>query len=104
MQGYNYYRLQQVDFDEKFSLSNLVKVDWASFNINVFPNPTADIFEIRTDFGWERALLRNTLGQVVKTFYSAEKTTLDGLPHGVYSLEIFEANNEVPVVVRLIKQ
>jgi parallel beta-helix repeat protein len=104
MQGYNYYRLQQVDFDEKFSLSNIVKVDWTSFNINVFPNPAADIFEIRPDFGWERALLRNALGQVVKTFYSAEKTTLDGLPYGVYSLEIFEANNEIPVVVRLIKQ
>jgi len=102
--GKNYYRLRQVDFDEKSALSNIVALDWKSFEINVFPNPATGIFEIKSDFVWERALLRNALGQVVQTFSYAENTTLDGLPDGVYSLEIFEVNNGVPVVLPLIKQ
>ena len=102
--GKNYYRLRQVDFDEKSALSNIVEIDWKSFEFNVFPNPATDIFEIKSDFGWERALLRNALGQVVQTFSYAEKATVDGLPYGVYSLEIFEANKGIPVVLPLIKQ
>jgi len=102
--GKNYYRLRQVDFDEKSAISNIVSVDWKSFETSVFPNPATGVFEIKSDFDWERALLRNALGQVVRTFSFAEKTTLDGLPFGIYSLEIFEANSGVPVVLPLIKQ
>lgn len=104
IQGKNYYRLKQVDFDETASMSNIIGVDWGSYNTKIFPNPATDVFEINSNFDWEQVHLRNALGQVVKIFFHPEKTTLYGLPHGVYSVEIFDANNEVPVVLRLLKQ
>lgn len=101
--GRNYYRLRQVDLDEQFAFSNMVRADWKSGEISVFPNPATDNFVINAGVGWERAHLRNALGQVVKTFRATDPTTLAGQPVGVYSLEIFEPGAEVPVVVRVVK-
>lgn len=39
--GVNYYRIRQVDFDGKFSYSNIISLNRdASFSLHVFPNPT----------------------------------------------------------------
>ncbi len=38
-EGHNYYRLRQVDYDEKFTISSLVRVDFAYWEISIYPNP-----------------------------------------------------------------
>lgn len=46
VQGANYYRLKQTDYDGKISYSSLIRVDFASeiFSLNVFPNPAEKEF------------------------------------------------------------
>jgi len=73
-------------------------------DIKVFPNPAADFFEIKGDSKWERALLRNILGQVVREYSSAEKTSLAGLESGTYWLEIFVASDVPSKLLQVIKQ
>lgn len=102
--GKNYYRLRQVDFDGSASFGNVAAVDWKTEEVRVFPNPSAGAFEINATFIWERAMLYNAQGQLARTYAYPEKTTLDGLPNGVYSLEVFEGKNGAPVVVSLIKK
>lgn len=46
LQGKNYYRLDQVDFDGRYQYSNVVCVTIADANIRVYPNPTDGILNI----------------------------------------------------------
>lgn len=105
LNGNNYYRLKQIDLDGRSELSNVAMVKWeAGTTIGVFPNPAVNHFEIRISTGfWEKAVLRNTLGQTVRTFSTAQETTLDGLENGVYQLEVFETENAQPQVFSLMK-
>ena len=73
-------------------------------DIRVFPNPVFDDFEIKSDVKWENALLRNTLGQVVRQFSASEKTRLSGLEQGVYFLEIFRSSKESLRILRIVKK
>jgi parallel beta-helix repeat protein len=104
LSGQNYYRLRQVDSDEKITLSNIVPVGWESYDLIVYPNPVTDDFEIKFDPGWERAVLRNGPGLLLQTFFYPEKTSLHERPPGTYFLEVFTAKNAAPVVVVVLKQ
>jgi hypothetical protein len=101
--GTNYYRLNQVDFDGRSNIGNVVMVKWESLLTGVFPNPTPGHFEIKSAGTWQKAVLKNNLGQVVKTITSGQETTLNGLQSGVYRLEVFETENGAPQVFGLIK-
>jgi Secretion system C-terminal sorting domain len=100
--GLNYYRLRQIDFNGIGTLGNLVSVEWSPTQFNVFPNPISDIFEIKSDADWDKVVVRNAQGQIVRTFLSTEKTTLVGLESGVYWLEIFESPEVFPETIRVI--
>ena len=102
--GMNYYRLSQVDFDGRSNLSNVVSVKWESTLTGVFPNPTTGPFNVRSTGGWEKLVLKNNLGQVVKTFTAGQETTLGGLQSGMYRLEVYEKEGAVPQVFGLMKQ
>ena len=71
---------------------------------SVFPNPISDVFEIKGEAKWDRAVLRNILGQVVREYSIAEKTSLAGLESGIYWLEIFVASDVPPTLLQIIKQ
>lgn len=103
--GSNYYRLKQIDLDGRSKLSNVAMVKWeAGVITGVFPNPAADHFEIRNNTGaWEKAVLRNALGQTIRTFSTGQETTLGGLEKGVYRLEVFVTEEAQPQVFSLVK-
>lgn len=49
--GKNYYRLKQVDLDEKYQYSNIIQIETqqtASTNIRLFPNPATNVLIITT--------------------------------------------------------
>ncbi len=100
----NYYRLRQIDRDGKAALSNVVAVSWKPTTISIFPNPVTDIFTVKSEMDWERSVLKNALGQTVRTFSFSETMTLTGLASGTYSLEIFAEKSETPTVLRVVKQ
>ncbi len=103
--GNNYYRLRQIDQNGNATLTNVTVVRWESTTFTVFPNPISDVFEIKSDSKWEYALIRNAQGQVVRSFVSGEKTALNGVPSGMYWLEIFEQKtNLIPTIVPIYKQ
>jgi hypothetical protein len=77
---------------------------WASQGAaQVFPNPASDFFEIKIGSPWERAVLRNALGQPVRVFVFGEKMRLAGLPSGVYALEVFTGKRTASQVLRVLK-
>lgn len=101
--GANYYRLRQVDFDGTAALSHVAVVKWQSASTGIYPNPASGVFEIKNAGTWEKAVLKNALGQMVRTFNFSEQTSLDGLKSGVYLLEVFETENGAPQVYSIIK-
>lgn len=90
--GYIYYRLKQIDFDDKTQLSTTVRV-YATGNVSikVFPIPANDFVNISGLMGTEQIMVVNTAGQVVRTQQAAASTvqiSLQGLAAGIYYLSI----------------
>lgn len=86
-----YYQLKQVDYDGKFTLSNVVsaKIEGSNtdeFTLSVYPNPTAGLLTVSETFETVRVV--TLLGQDVKFFANANQLSLDGLPSGVYLIQI----------------
>ena len=96
----NYYRLKQIDFDGQFEYSKIVSVDAGGEDngIRLYPNPASDATTLafETAYAGEAVLnLYNPVGQIVKTQpLSLEPGAfragieLDGLPAGVYLVEV----------------
>jgi xyloglucan-specific exo-beta-1,4-glucanase len=101
----NYYRIRQVDQDGSASLTDIVSVDWPVNSFQIYPNPVADHFNVQGNTQWKKIIVRNTQGQIVRTFMSSDKTTLAGLASGIYWMEIFErASTATPVIIRTLKK
>jgi len=68
--GTSYYRLKQVDFDKKFSYSNIAVVNFEGIKIvDLFPNPSEGNFNIYIKSTVDSKLnltMYNVLGQIVK--------------------------------------
>lgn len=60
---------------------------YASEQIKIFPNPTADQLFLEAE-NIEKIRVFNPFGQVLKTYEGAAEISLNGLPDGVYLLEI----------------
>ena len=71
--GLNYYRLKQIDFDEKYTYSDIISVDFAtgiSPQIQLYPNPVQN--ELNIVNGQGIVTIYNSLGQMVKQFHSID--------------------------------
>ena len=88
MQGLNYYRLKQVDFDGAFEYSEIKVVEIKSNlpAIKISPNPAKDILLVsgieETNY---RISIYNQLGSLVKTFITREnELEISEFPNGIY--------------------
>ena len=99
LNGINYYRLRQVDFDRTFDYSDVVSVDFLSSknlsNLKITPNPVQygelTLTLIGADFETGLVEIFNSNGQIVFTQkIKALNTTLDvhNLPKGIYWLNV----------------
>lgn len=102
--GINYYRLKQVDLDGRANYSQVVQVNWEASLTGIYPNPTTGSVQISSAAPWEKVLLKNHLGQLVKTLLPGQETTLQGLENGMYQLEVYEKEGGVPQVFKVVKQ
>ena len=96
--GTNYYRLKQVDFDGQFEYSSIINVQLAMNNdkIAIFPNPVEDKLTITGGEGI--ATIYNVLGQPVREFsINNDQLSIDvkDLPKGQYILRIARQNGDV---------
>jgi hypothetical protein len=110
--GLNYYRLKQIDFDEKFEYSNIVtaKASHSYDDIILTPNPTSNVILIQTKTPYQRNAdfqILNMQGQVVlSSVLQAGATDLElniaDFPVGIYYLQLF-VDNDV-MMKKIIKQ
>ncbi len=94
--GINYYRIQQVDFDENFSYSPIksIKINDISSEISIFPNPTADFVEVEGD-AIESIVVYNELGHEMKVKVDGNRVDLSQLPNGIFVIETIQQGNNV---------
>ncbi|HLG35469.1 MAG TPA: T9SS type A sorting domain-containing protein, partial [Bacteroidia bacterium] len=118
LKGLSYYRLRQVDFDGKESLSQLVAVNFSVNNVlNVFPNPAQTeiqySFNAASDgvvlFELTDALGKTILSQKVnvqKGFNVSDPLSTRFIPQGVYLIQLKPLNSEIiePMQKRFIRQ
>ncbi len=79
-------------------------MNWEASLTGIYPNPTTGAVQISSAAPWEKVLLKNHLGQLVKTLLPGQETTLQGLENGMYQLEVYEKEGGVPQVFKVVKQ
>lgn len=109
-----YYRLKQVDFDGKFSYSDIVSVRRIEDGeVVISPNPVKDVLniELKTiQAGNYNFMVVDLLGAVIEKNVHLNKGTnnikLDvfaNLPHGFYMLKIVDENNTIITSKKIVK-
>jgi hypothetical protein len=107
LNGTNYYRLKQVDFDGKFSYSNVIAINNSGeVDIDIYPNPSNGSFNIGLLAAEQpyRLTITDTGG---RTVYEKSGDTVPshiesgGLSAGVYIVH-FYLNNKTLVVKKLL--
>lgn len=107
LDGINYYRLKQIDFDNKFSYSNIISIDFQSGNsiVEVFPNPFAERITVKLKETKLKEINRIELldhqGRLLRIVYSDEDSNendlsfiLSNLSNGTYALRIISSNGQ----------
>ena len=107
LEGINYYRYEQVDYDGKSSFSNVVSVEYQTRNhqIRLAPNPAVDEVTILMEPSGrvERVVIQTLSGKTIKTFGSNYKhLEINGLDAGMYivSIQLENAVIEKMLLVR----
>jgi len=93
IQGNNYYRIKQIDYDGKYSYSEIRNVYFGTLTqIRIYPNPAHDFIKIEgidEDFILK---IKNTNSKIV--LVSTDKQIdISDLPKGVYLLELTTHNS-----------
>jgi hypothetical protein len=98
----HYYRLKQVDFDEKFEYSNIINIQTIEPSnhqmINIYPNPVRYELTITNTENVENIVIYNSIGQVVKQLGAANSQLMidvSGLPQGIYTLKLQNINGSI---------
>ncbi|MBV6428258.1 MAG: hypothetical protein KIPDCIKN_02784 [Haliscomenobacter sp.] len=80
--------------------------DFRQDDIQVYPNPASDFFEISASEGIDRVVVYNALGVPVKTFLSApgQRYSLSRMPDGIYLISLINNQKGVLKTTRLFKR
>jgi hypothetical protein len=87
-----------------YSVVNDVTAAPERFPWRVFPNPATDLLQLEGAPEVWSATLWNSLGQPVRTWNHTDIWSVQGLPAGVYLLDVRTRLNEVNQWVRVLKQ
>lgn len=102
LQGINYYRLVQVDYDGKQSYSQTIAVNTGKkTGLSVFPNPTNGIIHISTKGDFEEQIeISNLMGEIVLKTTINDSKSLDLTP---FSAGIYIIRTSSGVIQRITK-
>ncbi|MGV9012461.1 MAG: hypothetical protein ACOH13_07700 [Flavobacteriales bacterium] len=104
-QGWNYYRLQEIEMDGSASLSHVVTAEMKANETDkplLYPNPVEDVLNVQWAGETEGVMLivRDALGRTVasgppvNTYGAALQLSLNGITSGCYTLAIKLANGQ----------
>jgi hypothetical protein len=73
------------------NLPNSIAFVSENLGLQIFPNPTSNQIKLNEVYKYEKAILRNSLGQVVKYWTNQNNNQLDikEIPKGTYFLQFF---------------
>ncbi len=86
--GHNYYRLKQVDYDNRYEYSDVIDVQLYGDKLLVFPNPASDYINVFNIDNWENVTICDMKGE--KIFVpkaSGNKLNVSNLKKGVYFIK-----------------
>ena len=99
--GHNYYRLQQIDFDEKVEYSKILNIVFENGqNITFYPNPAKDeLFIAGENLNNTILEIFNSTGQKIRTTFidKGEKVIhldVSNLGSGLYIMTILQDNGQ----------
>jgi hypothetical protein len=108
VEGTNYYRLKQVDYNGDFTYSEIIALEFKNENsyLSVFPNPTIDNINISLSDEIILVSVYNVLGELIyesKTEGRSETIALQHLSNGVYIVKALSADNKI-ITTRFTKK
>jgi hypothetical protein len=99
LNGKNYYRLKQTDFDDAYAYSAIRVLTFSrTAEVKMYPNPVAEILNVTGLQGGETLSIIDALGKVIKEQKVEAETTkisLKGLSDGVYHILIQSDGKEI---------
>lgn len=99
-----YYRLKQVDFDGKTSLSNIVSIEFVGFNLyKVYPNPASNILAIETN-EQEQFLVElfDMTNKKVLEASNSKEINIQDLNKGLYFVRITNKKGAILLLQKLV--
>jgi hypothetical protein len=95
--GINYYRLKQIDFDNKYEYSNTLYGAINSENaITLYPNPTKESFIINSLMPIQHLIIYDVLGKIVYIEdYESNKIDVSKLDKGIYFMEAYNVHSKI---------
>ncbi len=104
--GVNYYRLNQIDFDGRSTLSEIRQLEFeeSSRSINIYPNPVVDFVNIETTELGASLQVYDMLGKIVleHTINDSEQISTQELFAGAYIFRVLNANGETLLTQKIL--
>ncbi len=104
LNGTNYYRLKQVDFDGKFEYSDVEIVNFTNSEIfKVYPIPTSQNIYIQSNQDYNSIEIVDLLGRLI--YQRAEKVSevdLSTIDQGIYYLKLLDSNKSQIAIKKIM--